>query len=101
MTDYIRTDAELAHQHAYEAREAARHAVAAIHYRIVESAPPPADIITRGAAWRVVREISKKQEWSGWFFRRVEAAAYRDEQMRRDRAAAQRLGIHVHVTGDR
>jgi hypothetical protein len=97
--DYVRTDAELASQRAYEAREASRHlSIAQIVYRIVESKPPP-DIITRTTSWRVVRKVNESAEtWSRWFYRRVEAVDHLQEQMTCDRSAAARLGVNVHLT---
>ena len=99
MNDYVRTDAELAHQRAYEAREASLHGSAAqIHYRLIESKPEP-DPVVRKIAWRVGRKVGDgKESISAWFYRRVEAIQYVKEQMERDASAAKRLGVHVHTT---
>ena len=99
--DYVRTDEEIAHQRTYEAREAANHGSVTIHYQIVEGVPPP-DPVVRKVGWRVLRRIGGVTErTSQWFFRRVEATQYADEQLKKDAAAAKRLGIHVHLTMDR
>jgi hypothetical protein len=99
--DYVRTDEEIAHQRDYEAREAANHSSTTIHYQIVEGIPPP-DPVVRKVGWRVVRHVGKVTErTSQWFFRRVEAVGYAEEQLRNDSMAARRLGIHVHLTMDR
>lgn len=97
---YVRTDAELAYQKQYEAKEASKHLSAArVYYRVVESAPPP-DIISRKTAFRVARKIDEKgkEEMSRWIFVRKEVADYLREQTRKDEDAAKRLGLQVHVT---
>jgi hypothetical protein len=96
---YVRTDAELAHQAAYEAKEASRHgSVTQIHYRLIEGVPPPS-FITRKVGWQVGRRAGDQPETiSRWFFRRVEATDYVKEAMRHDKGAAKRLGVEVHLT---
>jgi hypothetical protein len=99
--DYVRTNEEITYQRTYEAKEAANHGSATIHYRIVQETPPP-DIVTRKFGWRVCRRAGgMKEEMSQWFFRRIEAIDYANEQLKKDSAAAKRLGVHVHLTMDR
>jgi hypothetical protein len=99
--NYVRTDEEIAHQRAYEAKEAANHGSITIHYEIIEGKPPPDPVVNK-VGWRVVRHIGKVIErTSQWFFRRVEAVAYAEEHLRKDRLAAKRLGVHAHLTMDR
>ena len=100
MSDYVRTDAELAHQHAYEAREALLHggSLALIHYRVIEGVPE-GDVITRKVGWRVGRKVGESKEVvTDWFYRRVEATDYIKQEMWRDNSAAQRLGMNARVT---
>ena len=100
MSDYVRTDEELEHQHAYEAREAANHGSVTIRYRTVEGKPPPDPVVNK-VGWRVVRQLGQVTErTSQWFFRRCEAADYADEQLQKDSIAAKRLGVHIHLTTD-
>jgi hypothetical protein len=99
--NYTRTDSELAHQRAYEAREASRRQTLTIRYRLLEETPPHDPLVARKVAWRVVRKAgSGREELSQWFYRRTEAIDYVKEQIRRDNNAAKRLGVQFGGAGD-
>jgi hypothetical protein len=96
---YQRTDEELAAQRDYEAREASRGKSAVqIYYRVIEGRPPD-KVITRKVGWRAGRKIGEEKEaLSQWFYRRVEVNDWVADQVKMDKNAAKRLGVHVHMT---
>jgi hypothetical protein len=98
-TIYVRTDEELAYQRTYETRETSRHrSTVQIYYRII-TGKPPGNVILRKIGWRVGRQAGEeKEEISQWFFRHVEAIDHVAQHTKRDKDAAQRLGMHVHLT---
>ena len=102
--EYVRTDAELAHQRNYEAREQARHSsVVQIVYAIDEVDPPPSSLAGerhKGKCWIASRHIGEEKtgECSPSLYRRVEADDWVRSAVRRDRLAAKRLGVVLHVT---
>ncbi len=100
--DYVRTEEELLAQKNYEKREASRHLSAVqIHYRIIEG-KPPGNVIVRKMGWRVGRKVGEEKEsLSPWIFRRIEANDYVAKHTKMDSVAAERLGLHVHLTVQR
>jgi hypothetical protein len=97
---YIRTDAEVAHQANYEARErkrGRRESAMKITYGIVEM-PARDQVIKRTCTYVVVRTCNGAEERSAPFYRQQEAATHIKEAWERDRVAAKRLGVDIHVT---
>lgn len=95
---YVRSEAEIAHQRAYEVRESARQTSAVqITYRIHEVPSVQERAGSRfGIAWYVTRQVGDgKEEKSVFFFRRIEVTDHLRESMWRDKLAAERLGISI------
>jgi hypothetical protein len=102
MTDeYVRTDAELAHQREYEAREAKRHGVILVTYKLDEFRPDGtvSALASRSSrAWVIHRHVNDQAPTkSRDFYRRSEALEYLHEEEKKDGQAAKRLGTAVHV----
>lgn len=97
---YLRTDAEVAHQKAYEAREASRHkSTVQIAYRIDKSKAQAHAGGRVGDAFCVVRQVGDgKEETSAIVYRQYEAISMLREAIWRDEMAAKRLGVGIHVT---
>jgi hypothetical protein len=97
---YQRTDAELAHQKQYEAREASRStSVVQIHYRIDEILSARYAGGKQERAFVICRAIGdEKEARSMTYWRKVEVKEALREAMKRDKQAAERLGVGVHVT---
>jgi hypothetical protein len=100
--DYVRTNAEEAHQRLYEAREASRtSATVQIVYMLRETASPrdgSAIAARHKVEYRVVRVCGDAaEEVSAPAYRKEEAVTKMREGMWRDRMAAKRLGIGVHI----
>ena len=100
---YLRSDGELAFQKEYETREASRAGSATqITYRIdlVPSRIDASYIEARNpkGAFVVVRQLGDgKEQRSAPVYRRSEAISAVQEGMWRDKMAAERLGITIHV----
>lgn len=96
---YVRSDAELAHQRAYEAKESSRtDNTIQITYRIEKSQQQQRAGGKVGDAFCVVRKVGdKKEETSATVYRHVEAINMLKEGAWRDKMAAKRLGLDIHV----
>jgi hypothetical protein len=107
-TDYVRTDTEIAHQRAYEAKETERHkSTVQIAYRIEEISTAT---MAKGSfvssknprCWFLVRQVSEgREERSAPFYRRVDVVASLRENIDRDRVAGTRLGVGIYTQIDR
>jgi len=93
---YQRTDAEIAHQKRYEAREAARsQSTVQIYYEITEVPPEPGPIM-RKKAWVLVRKVGENKETrSATFYNMHEVTGSLRENIVRDQRAAERLGVGI------
>jgi hypothetical protein len=96
---YQRTDEELAHQAAYEARERNLHtSTVQVVYRVEKVRPDPGPI-ARKLAWVVIRRVNdEKEQTSAQMYRLQETVSYIRESLIRDREAAKRLGVGIHTS---